>query len=91
MDPFHYNYRYCPLRELARVHGISKRKIEEWISELADEGKTLPGRLKFPGVKSYLYDPIIFHDEFFINKLNGPKKQDHLVIINNQQHKKVSI
>ena len=87
-----YNFRYCNSRKLCEVHGLQYATLERWQREEKEKGKTIPGRIKLPGVNSYIWDPIIFHDQFLVAKLNGPtrneyEKREHLLIINNQKRK----
>ena len=65
------------------------------ISEAKAEGKTIPGRVPLPGVRSYVWNPIIFHDQYLLPKIHGPvrneyEQRDHLLIINNLKKRKVS-
>ena len=69
--------------------------LERWISEAKDDGKTIPGRIPIPGIRSYLWNPVIFHDEYLLPKLNAPvrneyEQREHLIIINNLKKRKVS-
>jgi hypothetical protein len=85
---FKYNYRYCNQAELCSGHGLNYKTVERWISEAKDRSETIPGRIKIPGVRTYIWDPIKFHDEFLIPTLNGTyrneyEKAEYLVISNN--------
>ena len=90
---YQYNYRYCNQSELCLAHGINYKTVERWIWEHNAVGLTVPGRIKIPGVRNYIWDPIIFHDEFLIPKLNGTyiamptrneyEKHEYLVISDN--------
>ncbi len=85
---YQYNYRYCSQSELCLAHGINYKTVERWICDHKDKGQTLPGRIKIPGVRAYIYDPQIFHDEFLVPTLNGSyrneyERQELLVISNN--------
>ena len=87
---YNYPFRYCNSRKLCEVHGLQYRTLERWIKEEKGEGKTIPGRIPIPGVRSYIWDPNKFHDQFLVPKLYGPvrneyEKREHLLIINNQQ------
>jgi|TARA_B100000959_G_scaffold44912_1_gene45395 hypothetical protein len=89
---YKYPFRYCNSRRLCEVHGIQYRTLERWISEEKAKGKTIPGRIKIPGTRSFIFDAGKFHDEFLVPRIFGPvrnehEKQEHLVIINNQQRK----
>lgn len=89
-ENYKYPFRYCNSRILCEVHGLQYRTLERWISEEKDKGKIIPGRIKIPGTRSYLWTPEIFHDQFLIPKLNGPvrneyEKQEHFLIINNNK------
>ena len=91
--PYKYNYRYCTQKQLCDEHGISYKTIERWIAEAKDKGQTIPGRIKIPGVRNYIWDPIIFHDVFLIPTLLGTyrneyEKTEHVVILNNLQTKR---
>ena len=90
-----YPFRYCSSRQLCDQHGIKYKMLERWISEAKDEGKTIPGRTKIPGIRSYLWDPVIFHDQYLLPKLNAPVRneyehREHLIVINNLKKRKVS-
>ena len=82
---YKYNFRYCRSKKLCEVHGFGYKTLERWISEEKDLGRTIPGRIKLPGVNSYIWDPVIFHDQFLVSKVNGPtrneyEKREHLLI-----------
>jgi|TARA_R110000772_G_scaffold8920_1_gene29334 hypothetical protein len=90
-----YPFKYCNSRQLCEQHGITYKTLERWISEAKAEGKTIPGIVPIPGVRSYIWDPIIFHDQYLLPKINGPvrneyEQRDHLLIINNLKKRKVS-
>ena len=85
---YQYNFRSCRSKTLCIEHGLGYKTLERWISEEKAIGKTIPGRIKLPGVNSYIWDPIIFHDQFLVAKLNGPtrneyEKREHLLIFKN--------
>ena len=85
---YNYPFRYCNSRQLCEVHGIQYATLERWNREEKDKNKTIPGRIPIPGVRSYIWEPSKFHDEFLLPKLNGLvrneyEKQEHLLIINN--------
>ena len=89
---YNYPFRYCNSHKLCEVHGLQYRTLERWIREAKEKGKTIPGRIPIPGVRSYIWDPNKFHDQFLVPKLYGPvrneyEKREHLLIINNQQRK----
>ena len=98
LKTFKYKYRYCNQHQLCNEHGLREKTLERWISEEKDKGLTIPGRIKIPGVRSYIWEPEKFHDEFLIPKLFGPvrneyEKQEHIIILNNlkQQQKEKTI
>ena len=89
---YKYNFRYCNSQKLCEVHGLQYTTLERWQREEKDKGKTIPGRIPIPGVRSYIWDTNKFHDQFLVSKLNGPtrneyEKREHLLIINNQKRK----
>jgi len=89
---YKYNFRYCNSQKLCEVHGLQYTTLERWIREEKEKGKTIPGRIPVPGVRSYIWEANIFHDQFLVSKLNGPtrneyEKREHLLIINNQKRK----
>ena len=89
---YNYPFRYRNSRKLCEVHGLQYTTLERWIREEKEKGKTIPGRIKIPGTRSFVYDQGIFHDQFFLSRIHGPvrneyEKQEHLLIINNQQRK----
>ena len=90
-----YPSRYCNQGELCLWHGLNYKTVERWISEAKDRGETIPGRLKIPGVRNYIWNPIIFHDEFLMPTLNGPtrnkhEKAHHVVILNNLKQREAN-
>ena len=90
---YKYSYRYCTQKQLCDEHGITPKTCERWIAEAKDKGQTIPGRIKIPGVRNYIWDPIIFHDVFLIPTLLGTyrneyEKTEHVVILNNLQTKR---
>ena len=92
---YNYPFRYCNSRQLCEQHGITNKTLERWISEAKAEGKTIPGRVPLPGVRSYVWNPIIFHDQYLLPKIHGPVRneyehREHLIVINNLKKRKVS-
>ena len=90
---YNYPFRYCNSHKLCEVHGLQYRTLERWIKEEKGEGKTIPGRIPVPGVRSYIWDPNKFHDLFLMPKLYGPvrneyEKLEHVVILNNIKKRK---
>jgi len=90
-----YPFKYCNSQQLCDVHGITRNTLERWVREEKDLGKTIPGQIKIPGVRSYIWSPTIFHDQYLLPKINGPvrneyEQRDHLLIINNLKKRKVS-
>ena len=91
---YNYPFRYCNSQKLCEVHGLQYTTLERWNREEKEKGKTIPGRIPIPGVRSYIWEPNKFHDKFLLPKLNGPvrneyEKREHLLIINNQKVRKV--
>ena len=89
---YNYPFRYCNSHKLCEVHGLQYATLERWQREEKDKGKTIPGRINVPGVRSYIWEANVFHDQFLVSKLNGPtrneyEKREHLLIINNQKRK----
>ena len=90
---YNYPFRYCNSRQLCEIHGLQYTTLERWNREEKDKNKIIPGRMNIPGVRSYIWEPGKFHDEFLIPKLNGPlrdehEKQEHLLIISNLKKRK---
>jgi len=95
---YQYKYRYCNQAELCAAHGIRYKTIERWICEHNDKGQNLPGRIKIPGVRAYIYDPEIFHDEFLVPTLNETyvarneyEQQEHLLISTNLKQNRLKV
>ena len=93
---YQYKYRYCNQSELCIAHGINYKTAERWIWEHNAVGLTVPGRIKIPGVRNYIWDPIIFHDEFLVPTLNGSyrneyERQELLVISNNLKNNREKV
>jgi len=85
---YKYKYRYCNQYQLCKDHGLQQKTLERWISEHKDKCLSIPGRLKIPGVRNYIWNPEIFHDVFLIPTLNGTyrneyEKDEHVEILNN--------
>ena len=92
---YKYPFRYCNSRKLCEVHGLQYTTLERWIREEKEKGKTIPGRIPVPGVRSYIWEANIFHDQFLMPKLYGPvrnehEKQEHIVILNNLKKRKIA-
>ena len=90
---YSYPFRYCNSRQLCEVHGIQYATLERWNREAKDENKIIPGRINIPGVRSYIWNPTIFHDKFLMPKLesetrNEYEQREHLTIINNLKQKR---
>ena len=93
---YQYKFRYCNQAELCLAHGLTYKTVERWICDHKDKGQTLPGRIKIPGVRAYIYDPQIFHDEFLVPYLNGSyrneyERQELLVISNNLKNNREKV
>jgi len=93
---YKYNFRYCNSRKLCEVHGLQYATLERWQREEKSKGKTIPGRIPIPGVRSYIWDANKFHDQFLMPKLHGPvrneyEKQEHVVILNNIKERKAAV
>ena len=98
---YQYKYRYCNQAELCLAHGLNYKTIERWISEHKEKNLTIPGRIKIPGVRNYIWDPIIFHDVFFVPTLNGTyrnetyhneyERQEYLVISKNLKNNREKV
>ena len=89
---YKYPFKYCNSHKLCEVHGLQYATLERWQREEKDKGKTIPARINVPGVRSYIWEANVFHDQFLVSKLNGPtrneyEKREHLLIINNQKRK----
>ena len=94
-NKYNYPFRYCNSRKNCEVHGLQYRTLERWIREEKEKEKTIPGRIPIPGVRSYIWDPNIFHDQFLIPKLYGSvrneyEEQEHIVILNNLKKRKIA-
>jgi len=90
---YNYPYRYCNSQELCKVHGIQYATLERWNREEKDKKKDIPGKIIVPGVRSYIWDPLVFHDKFLLPKLDGAvrneyEQREHLTIINNLKQKR---
>ena len=90
---YNYPFRYCNSRKLCEVHGLQYRTLERWVSEEKEKGRTIPGKIPVPGVRSYIWDPNKFHDLFLLPKLYGSvrneyEQQEHVVILNNIKKRK---
>jgi len=90
---YNYPYRYCNSQELCKVHGIQYTTLERWNREEKDKKKDIPGKIIVPGVRSYIWDPLVFHDKFLLPKLDGAvrneyEQREHLTIINNLKQKR---
>ena len=92
---YNYPFRYCNSRQLCEQHGMTYKTLERWISEAKADGVKIPGIVPIPGTRSYIWNPIIFHDKYLLPKIHGPvrneyEKNGHLLIINNLKKRKVS-
>ena len=92
---YNYPFRYCNSQKLCGEHGLQYTTLERWQREEKDKGKIIPGRIPIPGVRSYIWDPNKFHDQFLMPKLYGSvrneyEKQEHIVILNNLKKRKIA-
>ena len=74
---FKFAQPYYRQKELARLFAISTRVIDRWIVEEKDKGKNIPGRMKFKGSRSYIWNPIPFHQWLFKEKLPSPARNEY--------------
>jgi len=90
---FNYPFRYCNAEKLCKYHGFSLRKLESLISA---NGGSVPGRMKMPGTRSYIYDPVVFHNEFLLPRLTASPRNEYeaaenkkiLIALNNRKETK---
>ena len=78
---FYSNYKFAQVyyrqKELARLFGIGTRVIDRWIAEEKAKGKNIPGRMKLKGSRSYLWNPIPFHQWLIEEKLFSPARNEY--------------
>ena len=94
LKTYKYPFRYCNAKTLCKWHGFSLRKLE---SLIANNGGSVPGRYKMPGTRSYIYDPIVFHNEFLlprlmatpINEYEAAENKKILIALTNKKKKEV--
>ena len=96
---FNSNFKFAQLyyrqKELARLLGIGTRVIDRWIAEEKDKGKNIPGRMKLKGSRSYIWNPIPFHQWLFKEKQpslarNEYEFAENKVIMDNLEKKKIN-
>ncbi len=74
---FKFTQPYYRQKELARLFAISTRTIDRWIAEEKDKGKNIPGRIKLKGSRSYIWNPMPFHQWLFKEKLPSPARNEY--------------
>ena len=74
---FKFTQPYYRQKELARLFAISTRTIDRWIAEEKDKGKNIPGRKKLKGSRSYIWNPIPFHQWLIEEKLCSPARNEY--------------
>ena len=74
---FKFTQPYYRQKELARLFAISTRTIDRWIAEEKDKGKNIPGRIKLKGSRSYIWNPIPFHQWLKEEKLFSPARNEY--------------
>ena len=74
---FKFTQPYYRQKELARLFAISTRTIDRWIAEEKDKGKNIPGRMKLKGSRSYIWNPIPFHQWLIEEKLPSPARNEY--------------
>ena len=90
---YNYPFRYCNSQTLCKEHGITYATLERWNREEKELKRDIPGKIIIPGVRSYIWNPTIFHDQFLMPKLesetrNEYEQREHLTIINNLKQKR---
>ena len=74
---FKFTQPYYRQKELARLFAISTRTIDRWIAEEKDKGKNITGRIKLKGSRSYIWNPMPFHQWLFKEKLPSPARNEY--------------
>ena len=74
---FKFVQPYYRQKELARLFGIGTRVIDRWIAEEKAKGKNIPGRIKLNGSRSYIWNPIPFHQWLIEEKLCSPARNEY--------------
>ena len=92
---FKFTQPYYRQKELARLFAISTRTIDRWIAEEKDKGKNIPGRIKLKGSRSYIWNPMPFHQWLFKEKLTSPARNEYELaenkaIMDNLEKKKIN-
>ena len=92
---FKFAQPYYRQKELARLFAISTRTLDRWIAEEKDKGKNIPGRMKFKGSRSYIWNPIPFHQWLFKEKQpslarNEYEMAENKTIMDNLEKKKIN-
>ena len=92
---FKFVQPYYRQKELARLFGIGTRVIDRWIAEEKAKGKNIPGRIKLNGSRSYIWNPIPFHQWLFKEKLTSPARNEYELaenkaIMDNLEKKKIN-
>ncbi len=92
---FKFTQPYYRQKELARLFAISTRTIDRWIAEEKDKGKNIPGRIKLKGSRSYIWNPIPFHQWLIEEKLFSPARNEYELaenkaIMDNLEKKKIN-
>ena len=53
-------------------HSDIPRTLDRWIAEERFKGRGVPGRMKLKGSRSYIWDPMPFHQWLVEEKLRSP-------------------
>jgi len=79
---FRFTRLYYRQKELALLFGISPRTLDRWIAEEGSKGRGIPGRMKLKGSRSYIWDPMPFHQWLIEEKLCSPVGNEHALAEN---------
>ena len=74
---FKFTQPYYRQKELARLFAISTRTLDRWIAEEKDKGMSILGRMKLKGSRSYIWNPIPFHQWLIEEKLCSPARNEY--------------
>ena len=101
--PIKFKKPYLTMKELCSELSLQYKTLERWIKEEKEKGfneffiegvkySVVPGRIKIPGVRNYIWNANVFHSYYFLPKINGIEKPvlqgDQLIFVNINQTQK---
>jgi len=83
--PIKFKRPFLQMKEVCSELAVQYKTLERWIKEEKEKGfseffvegvkySVIPGRIKIPGVRNYIWNINVFYTYYFLPKINGIEK-----------------